>query len=86
MISGDHATITSAHNQALRRLAAAARCSLGPPESSPDAATGHAHVDAAIAAIERAEEAASNTRDPQPTDAGPDHDAGIFASETLETR
>lgn len=64
MIYGDQAAITSAHNQALRRLAAALRCALGDPERSQDAATGHGHVNAAINAIEQAEAAAVHTNDP----------------------
>jgi hypothetical protein len=76
MIYGDQRTITDAHNLALRHLVASVSSVL-----EFDAANADANLAEALMAIETAEKAAANTGDPEPTDAGPDHCAGIFPKE-----
>lgn len=61
---GDARRIIDAQNLAIRHLAAALRCALGLPDFNHGAATGHKHVDHAIAEIELAESVARNTDDP----------------------
>lgn len=61
---GDSRKIIDAQNLALRHLAGALRCALGPPGASVDAAVGHGHVNRAIVEIERAEALVKHTDDP----------------------
>jgi hypothetical protein len=60
---GDQRTIDQDQNAAIRHLAAALRCALGPTEASRGATTGHDHIDAAIKFVEKAEAAAEHTND-----------------------
>lgn len=70
---GDALALANAQNLALRHLCAALRCVLGEPEASPDAATGHTHIENALMHIEAAEQAVRHTNDdPTSTSTGKD--------------